>query len=225
MRVLIAEDDANLSAGLSALLTEEGFTCETVANGSDALAAFEREPHPIVVLDVVMPERDGLSVCRAIREARPDTQILLLSARGDEHDRVLGLDLGADDYMAKPFGPRELVARVKTMARRSRNDIQSDGVFTLHDLTVDPGALTASRGEDTIPLTPREVQLLQVMHAHPGRALSRDALFDAGWGRDYYANSRALDQYISALRHKIEVDPAQPRIIATVRGVGYRYDP
>ena len=225
MRVLIAEDDRNLRSGLADLLRAEGFTCDTTEDGNQALEAFLKTRHPIVLLDVVMPGQDGLSLCRRMRAESPRTQIMLLSARGEEHDRVLGLEFGADDYLAKPFSPRELVARVKAMARRNGGDDGPTAPFTMDDLAIDPGALRASRDGRDIALTPRELNVLTVLHQQAGRALSRDELLDRCWGRAHYPNSRALDQYISTLRHKIEKDPSRPRIIGTVRGVGYRFDP
>lgn len=229
MRVLIAEDDPNLLAGLSELLFGEGFDCDTAEDGGQALALFQSERHPLVVLDVVLPGQDGLSLCRTIRAEAPETQIMMLSARGEEQDRVLGLEFGADDYLAKPFSPRELVARLKAMARRcslrETTAAISEGVFVMGDLTIEPGRLAARRGQQEIPLTLREVEVLHFFHRNAGRALSRDEIFDACWGRDHYANSRALDQYISSLRRKIERDSGHPEIIGTIRGVGYRYDP
>ncbi|MEO1294011.1 MAG: response regulator transcription factor, partial [Pseudomonadota bacterium] len=165
---------------------------------------------------------------RHIRETDPTAQILLLSARGETQDRVLGIEFGADDYLAKPFDPRELVARVGAMARRSGAAPQSEAsmeIAMMDDLKLEPATLRAWRGDTRIDLTAREVDLLVLLHQNAGRALSRDEIFDVCWGRGHLPESRALDQYVSALRRKIEHDPAAPRIISTVRGVGYRYDP
>ena len=225
MRVLIAEDDGNLRGGLAELLRAEGFTCDTAEDGTAAHEAFRDRRHDVVILDVVMPGQDGLTLCRKLRAESPEIQILLLSARGEEHDRVLGLELGADDYLAKPFSPRELVARVKAMARRATGAAPETEPFSMGDLSVEPAALRATRGAEEITLTPRELKVLTLLHRHAGRAVSRDQLLDECWGRAHLANSRALDQYISSLRRKIERDPAEPRIIGTVRGVGYRFAP
>ncbi len=225
MRVLIAEDNAALRQGLSALLTAEGYLCQTAADGMTARDLFDAAPFPLVVLDVVMPGMDGLRLCRHIRAREPATQILILSARGEPFDKATGLELGADDYMAKPFDPAELLARVAAMARRAGQAQNTEAPFAMGDLLVEPARLCARRGGAEIALTPREVAILRLLYTEAGRPVSRDRLFDECWGRDYFPNSRALDQYISALRPRIEADPAAPAIIGTVRGVGYRYNP
>lgn len=230
MRILIAEDDAHLRRGIADLLMLEGYACVAVADGAAALAAFRASVPDFCIFDVVMPGLDGITLCRTIRRENADVPILLLTARGQEIDRVLGLEGGADDYVAKPFGTRELVARIRAITRRSarspaRSPAGADARrFRMGDLDVDRGALRAFRDGRAIDLARREVELLAVLHARAGQAVSRDALLDLCWGRDYMPNSRALDQYVSALRRKIERDPAAPRIIRTVHGVGYRYD-
>ena len=228
MRILIAEDDANLRDGLADLLASEGYVCDAVGDGAEAKRIYALRRHPLAVVDVVMPRTDGLTLCRHIRDADPKAQILLLSARSETHDRVLGIEFGADDYLAKPFDPRELLARVGAMARRCRTlggGASAEEEVLIGDLTLEPAALRARRGERRIDLTAREVDLLLLLFRSAGRALSRDDILDACWGRAHMPESRALDQYVSALRRKIEVDPARPAIISTVRGVGYRYDP
>ncbi|OHC44593.1 MAG: DNA-binding response regulator [Rhodobacteraceae bacterium GWE1_64_9] len=224
MRVLIAEDNAGLREGLSTLLMAEGYQCQTASDGTEARDLFDAAPFPLVLLDVVMPGLDGLRLCRYIRARAPAAQILILSARGEPFDKATGLERGADDYMAKPFDPAELLARVATMARRAGQGQNAEAPFRMGDLLVDPARLCARRGSTEIALTLREVAILRLLHAEAGRPVSRDRLFDECWGRDYFPNSRALDQYISALRHRIEADPAAPAIIGTVRGVGYRYN-
>ena len=223
MRVLIADDDLNLRQGLVDLLKPEGFDCEAVADGASALHAFQRHRHAIVILDVVMPGLDGLSLCQRLRAEDPTVQIMLLSARAFEQDKVLGLELGADDYLGKPFSPRELIARLRVMGRRRKAPKTLDQPFDMGDITVDPGALHAMRGSVMIDLTPREVAFLSLLKREAGRALSRDEILDECWGREHNPNSRALDQYVSALRRKIERDPAEPSIILTARGRGYRF--
>lgn len=224
MRVLIAEDDRNLRSGLAELLSAEGYACDAVATGKDAFATFMRHRHPIVILDVVMPEEDGLTVCRRIRQAKPDAQIMMVSARDEIHDRVLGMEVGADDYLTKPFDPRELLARVRVMERRSTGGTARFDTLQMADLEVNVTTLEARRDDCLIALTPKEVRLLDLFYQNAGRPLTRDEIFNACWGVDYYPESRALDQYVSALRQKIEKDPAAPRIIKTVRGIGYRFD-
>lgn len=232
MKILIAEDDANLRAGLVDLLELEGLTCIVAEDGEAAWRAFVDESPALCLFDVMMPRLDGLDLCRRIRARDPHTPILLLSARGAEIDRVIGLEIGADDYIAKPFSARELVARIKAGLRRAKAAQGPESAppaaepirFRIGDLEVDPAALRAWRGAQSIDLAPRELAILQALRARKGKAVTRDELFDLAWGRDYMPNSRALDQYVSGLRRKIEIDPARPRIISTVHGVGYRYD-
>jgi len=232
MKILIAEDDPNLRAGLVDLLALEGIDCVVAEDGEAAWRVFTEEAPALCLFDVMMPRLDGLELCRRIRARDAHTPILLLSARGAEIDRVIGLEVGADDYIAKPFSARELVARIKAGLRRSRAVQPQEGGaiaeaparLRMGDLEIDAEALRAWRDSQPIDLAPRELAILQALHARKGKAVSRDELFDAAWGRDYMPNSRALDQYVSSLRRKIERDPARPRIIKTVHGVGYRYD-
>lgn len=231
MKILIAEDDPNLRAGLVDLLSLEGIDCIVAEDGETAWRAFTEEAPALCLFDVMMPLLDGLDLCRRIRARDAHTPILLLSARGAEIDRVIGLEVGADDYIAKPFSARELVARIKAGLRRAKAaQAQEDAAaeasarLRMGDLEIDPEALRAWRDGQSIDLAPRELAILQALHARKGKAVSRDELFDCAWGRDYMPNSRALDQYVSSLRRKIERDPARPRIIKTVHGVGYRYD-
>ena len=231
MKILIAEDDPNLRAGLVDLLSLEGIDCIVAEDGEAAWRAFTEEAPALCLFDVMMPRLDGLDLCRRIRARDAHTPILLLSARGAEIDRVIGLEIGADDYIAKPFAARELVARIKAGLRRARaapppepNAAEPSERLRMGDLEIDPQALRAWRGGQVIDLAPRELAILQALLARRGKAVSRDELFDAAWGRDYMPNSRALDQYVSGLRRKVEIDPARPRIVKTVHGVGYRYD-
>jgi len=233
MKILIAEDDPNLRAGLTDLLALEGLDCVVAEDGEAAWAAFVEQAPALCLFDVMMPRLDGLALCRRIRERDHATPILLLSARGAEIDRVVGLEIGADDYISKPFSARELVARIKAALRRVRPPAAPaamDKTFRMGDLTVNPDALRATRGDAAesgaaqIDLAPRELAVLRALYERRGKAVSRDELFDLAWGRGYMPNSRALDQYVSSLRKKIELDPARPRIIQTVHGVGYRYE-
>lgn len=228
VKILIAEDDANLRAGLVDLLTLEGLTCIVAEDGEAAWRAFSDQAPALCLFDVMMPGIDGLDLCRRIRARDQITPILLLSARGAEIDRVVGLEVGADDYISKPFSARELVARIRAGLRRRRAEQQSaagDGErLRMGDLVIDAKALRAWRGERGIDLAPRELAILPALLARKGKAVTRDELFDLAWGRDYMPSSRALDQYGSSLRRKIELDPARPRIVATVHGVGYRHD-
>ncbi len=236
MSILIAEDDPHLRNGIVDLLTLEGFPCQVAEDGAKALALFQEQRPDLCVFDVMMPNMDGLTLCREVRRLDPLVPILLLSARGEETDRVRGLDVGADDYVAKPFGARELIARVKAALRRSKaqESQTANGALAakgemparikMGDLEIDPKAMRAFRGETRIDLTSREVAILLTLYERRGQAVSRDELFDLCWGRGFMPNSRALDQYVSALRKKIEIDPANPQIIRTVHGVGYRHE-
>jgi DNA-binding response OmpR family regulator len=232
VKILIAEDDPNLRAGLVDLLALEGLDSIIAADGEDAWRAFVEEAPALCLFDVMMPRLDGLDLCRRIRARDAATPILLLSARGAEIDRVIGLEIGADDYIAKPFAARELVARIKAALRRVKvaqapdksAPPEAEGKLRMGDLEIDPRALRAWRGARSIDLAPRELAILQALLARKGKVVTRDELFDLAWGRDYMPNSRALDQYVSGLRRKIEQDPARPRIISTVHGVGYRHD-
>ena len=227
MSILIAEDDQHLRDGIVDLLSLEGYSCRVADDGAKALALFLKEKPDICVFDGMMPVMDGLTLLREVRKLDPAVPILLLSARGEEGDRVRGLEIGADDYIAKPFSARELVARVKAALRRTKLQApahEPDGRIYMGDIAIDSKAMRAFRGDLKIDLTNREVAILAALYERRGQAVSRDELFDLAWGRDYMPNSRALDQYVSALRKKIELDPAAPRIIRTVHGVGYRYD-
>jgi DNA-binding response OmpR family regulator len=232
VKILIAEDDGNLRAGLVDLLTLEGFACIVAEDGEAAWSAFVEQAPALCLLDVMMPRLDGLDLCRRIRASDARIPILLLSARGAEIERVIGLEIGADDYISKPFSARELVARIKAGLRRAKaaqpaenaSAAPDSGRFRMGDLDIDLAALRAWRDGQSIDLAPRELAILQALRARKGKAVTRDELFDLAWGRDYMPNSRALDQYVSVLRRKIEIDPTRPRIVTTVHGVGYRYD-
>jgi two-component system, OmpR family, alkaline phosphatase synthesis response regulator PhoP len=228
LTLLVAEDDPHLLNGLVELLQRAGFACIGVADGEKALAAFRENRPKLCLLDVLMPGLDGLSLCREIRSLDAHVPILLLSARDAEIDRVIGLEIGADDYIVKPFGPRELVARVKVALRRSGQIAgghdASRADFVMGDLRIDPAALRAFCGQQCVELTRREVALLHVLFERNGKPVSRNDLLDLVWGPNFMPDSRALDQFISSLRKKIERNHAKPEIIKTVHGIGYRYD-
>ena len=226
MKVLVAEDDRAMREGLAEVLSREGYEVLAVSDGQQALDMYRREPPDVIVLDIMMPRLSGYDVCRSIRAQDAITPVLFLSAKSEEIDRVLGLELGADDYLMKPFGSRELVARIRAVTRRAlahRSNPQSER-FMMDDLEVEPLELRAKRGEEIIELSVREVDILRAFKARPGAAFDRDELYTTVWGGEHYPNSRTLDQHISKLRKKIEQDPKRPRIIRTVHGVGYRYD-
>jgi len=224
MKVLIAEDDQLTRQGLAEVLESEGYHVVEAADGTAAVEAFQREQPDFVCLDIMMPGVNGYDVCRQLRAARPSVPIVFISAKGEEIDKVLGLELGADDFIVKPFGVKEVVARIRAVTRRCQvNTSAASEPFQLDDLTVFPTELRARRGESEIELSLRDVKLLELFHTRRGQVLSRNVIFNHCWGERYLPNSRTLDQHISQLRKRIEVDPKSPRIIRTVHGAGYCY--
>ncbi|MEM1191608.1 MAG: response regulator transcription factor [Pseudomonadota bacterium] len=232
MKILIVEDDKNLREGISVLLRSEGYETLTASDGEQGLALFKLASPDFCLLDVMMPKLDGFELCRRMRQLDEVVPILFLSAKGEEFDHVLGLELGADDFVVKPFKPRELIARIRAIARRrivtARVDPEETQEppdrFDFGTLSVDAAALRASAKDASAELSRREVLILWLLKQREGKVVTRDALFDFCWGRDYLPSSRALDQQISVLRRKIEADPANPRLIRTVHGEGYRYE-
>ncbi len=232
MKILVAEDDMHIRQGLSDLLSQEGYEVETAENGKYALEQFKTCSPDFVILDIMMPEMDGYSVCREIRAVDNDIPIVFLSAKSEEIDRVIGLELGADDYISKPFGTREVVARIRAITRRVLKDHNteesknspSEKAFAFGDFEVIPNELRAKKGPDCIDLSLREIKVLQTLAQHQGEVVSRDLLFNECWGYDHMPNSRTLDQHISKLRKLIEVDASDPQLIKTVHGAGYRYE-
>jgi len=226
MRVLLAEDDELTRKGLAEVLTTEGYEVIEAADGRSAIIAFDRQPPDFVCLDIMMPERSGFDVCRSIRQHDQDIPIIFISARSEEIDKVVGFELGADDFIVKPFGIREVVARIRAVtrrcyARRSEEPLQE---FAMCDLRVVPSELRAWRGETAIDLSLRDVAMLAFFHQHRGCVLDRNVIFNHCWGEDYFPSSRTLDQHISQLRKRIETDPRNPQIIRTVHGAGYRFE-
>ncbi|MFW6161683.1 MAG: response regulator transcription factor [Planctomycetota bacterium] len=227
MKVLVAEDDELTRQGLVDILEGEGYETVTAADGEEALRVFRRESPDFVCLDVMMPQVDGYGVCRQIRRLNDAVPVIFISAKSEEIDKVLGLELGGDDFIVKPFGVKEVVARIRAVTRRclaARGGELSSAPFAIGDLEVSPAELRARRGEEVIDLGLRDVKLLELFARHQGKVLDRNTIFNACWGMDYLPNSRTLDQHISQLRKRIEIDPKDPQIILTVHGVGYRYD-
>lgn len=221
MTILIAEDDPLTLDAMAACIESEGFTALRAVDGRQALDLWRSEKPDLLCLDIMMPGTDGYEVCRRVRASDREIPILFLSAKNQEIDIVVGLDLGADDFIRKPFTRSEVMARIRAALRRTASTKKNDH-FKLHDLTVRPHALMAERDGNSIDLTPREVSMLKLLHRHLGEPVSRDAFLDACWGIDYFPDSRTLDQHIFLLRKKIEIDPAKPIIIQTVRSIGYR---
>ena len=225
MKVLIAEDDPITLDTLVACIRSEGFQTFAAANGQQALRLFEKHHPDLVCLDIMMPGVDGYEVCRRIRASDAATPILFLSAKNEEVDIVVGLELGADDFIRKPFTRAEVMARIRAALRRTRAAASAHRSLQMHDLTVWPDELRAERAGVEIELTPREAAMLALLHECAGRPVTRDTFLDRCWDIEYFPDSRTLDQHIAMLRKKIERDPAEPQIIETVRGVGYRYRP
>jgi DNA-binding response OmpR family regulator len=231
-KILIAEDDANIRQGLVATLESEGYAVTAAADGAQALRLFPQEKFDLVLLDVMMPKASGYDVCRELRARGTRVPVLFLTAKGEEIDKVVGLKLGADDYVTKPFGVHELLARIEALLRRSRTlaaagtgaEAALAPVIALGTASIDCRKFTAVVAGRTSDLTARELRLAEVFAGHPGEVLTRDALLNAVWGVDYFGTTRTLDQHIAQLRKKIEVEPESPRTIVTVHGVGYRYD-
>jgi DNA-binding response OmpR family regulator len=228
-RILIAEDDADIRQGLVDLLESEGYAVVPAADGAQALKLAAQEKVDLFVLDVMMPGRNGYDVCRELRRKDQRTPVLFLTAKGEEIDKVVGLELGADDYVTKPFGVHELLARVGALLRRAKRGAVEAGCTTFGD-TLRFGEAVVNRktfsvrlrGQDA-PLTPREMKLLEAFAERPGEALTRDQLLNVAWGIDYLGTTRTLDQHVAQLRKKIEADPEEPRVLLTVHGVGYRF--
>ena len=223
MRILIVEDEQPLRDGLEDLLAAAGHEVEAAADGTAALDTGLRVPFDLVVLDLMLPGIDGLEVCRRLRAARPDIAILMLTARGSEDDKVAGFAAGADDYLPKPFGVRELLARVEAFARRAERQPQPVELLEVAGCRIDLGRHQAERNSEAVSLTPREVGILRWLHRHRARAVSRSELLENVWGASADLQTRTVDMTIAKLRQKIERDPANPEIITTVTGVGYAW--
>ncbi|MFI6638584.1 response regulator transcription factor [Streptomyces sp. NPDC050504] len=217
--VLVAEDDPGVRSTLDQLLRFEGYRVLTAADGLEALGHFERERPDLAVVDVVMPNLDGLGLCRMLRRRGDRTPILVLTARHEVGDRVAGLDAGADDYLAKPFATEELFARIRALLRRTEA-AGGTGALAVGDLTLDPEARQAFRGERGLDLTKTEFDVLELLMCHPGTVLTRSQMYERIWGFDFDTTSRSLDVYIGYLRQKTE-QGGEPRLIHTVRSVGY----
>lgn len=226
MKVLIAEDDRLTREGLVEVLQNEGYRVVPAVDGTDAVRLFRSEQPDFVCLDIMMPGHSGYEACRAIRSISPAVPVVFISAKSEEFDRLVGFELGADDFIVKPFSLREVVARIRAVARRCcAKQPNPPGEFQMADLTVIPAEFRARRGTEVIELSPRDIRILQLLHEHSGKALDRNTIFRVAWGDEYFPNSRTLDQHISQLRKRVEADPKSPVLIRTVHGVGYRYDP
>jgi DNA-binding response OmpR family regulator len=229
MKILIAEDDENTREALKEVLTMEGYEVIAASDGIQAVDFFRASKPDFVCLDVMMPSQSGYEVCKQIRKINETVPILFITAKAEEIDAVLGLELGADDYMTKPFGVKEILARIRAILRRtaSRQEpvvVSNEEEFTMDDLRIVPAELRAYRETQELSLSPRDVKVLRLLFERRGKVVDRNTLADEVWGIDYFPESRALDQHISQLRKRIERDSANPRIIRTVHGAGYRYE-
>ena len=227
-RILIVEDDPHILLGLTDALTGEGYEVAGCRDGGQAAALIKQSQPDLIVLDVMLPHKNGYDICRELRAAKNAVPVLMLTAKGQEIDKVVGLELGADDYVTKPFGLRELIARVHALLRRAQARpeaaLQTPDFLRFGDVEIDARALRGKRGGEPFSLTPREFAVLSVLFHERGNAVSRDRLLNDVWGIEYYGTTRTLDQVIVKLRQKIESDPSSPRHLLTVHGLGYRIE-
>lgn len=221
--ILIIEDDPTMLRGLADNFRFEGYEVLTAADGEAGLAAALEAGPELIILDIMLPKTNGYEICRRIRAARIDTPIIMLTAKGQESDIILGLNLGADDYVTKPFSIRELLARSAAMLRRRNAGRQS--VHRFGDCELDGASRRLARSGVEVPLTPKEFALLEYLAANAGRALTRDEILRRVWGSDVLVTRRSIDRCINTLRGKIEPDPAVPTFIQTIREIGYRFEP
>ncbi len=229
--ILVAEDDSNILSGLVDTLESEGYQVTPASDGMQALNKFNNSTFDLILIDIMMPGKNGYEVCREIRSKDEDIPIIMLTAKSEEIDKVLGLQLGADDYITKPFGVHELLARISAILRRSRrssdpikNKTTGPDLFTFGDAEIDTLKYKISIRGKIIDLSEKEIKLLQLFFSHSDEVLTRDQILNAIWGVNYIGTTRTLDQYIVQLRKKVELDPANPRYIKTIHGVGYRYE-
>lgn len=219
----MVDDEVSILELLSYNLTRAGYTVVTTESGEEGLRLAKSEPFDLLLLDLMLPGMDGFEICKEIRR-NSSLPILMLTARGEEIDRVVGFELGADDYVTKPFSPRELVGRVKAILRRTRQTTETPGdTLTFGPLTVNFTTYEVHRNGERVELTPTEFQILKLLCQHPGRVFSRDELVDRVIGADFYGDLRTIDVHIRHLRAKIEEQPSEPKLIETVRGAGYKF--
>lgn len=220
-RILAVEDDERIRTAVKMALEDEGWVVEEADNGEDALDSFSRHPSDVVLIDIMLPGIDGFEVCRSIRR-NSDVPIVMVTARADTHDVVAGLEAGADDYLTKPFAPKELSARIRALLRRARSSEPGISHLKFGDLEIVPEEGMVLRDGNEVHLTKTEFRLLVELAASPGRVFSREVLLERVWGYGYFGDGRLVDVHIRRLRMKIENDPANPRHVVTVRGLGYK---
>jgi two-component system response regulator RegX3 len=223
-RVLVVEDEESYSDALEYVLRKEGFEVAVAATGPEALAEFSRGGADIVLLDLMLPGLPGTEVCRRIR-ATSSVPVIMVSAKDTEIDKVVGLELGADDYVTKPYSPRELVARIRAVLRRGIDSAPSSSALEGGQVRMDVDRHSVTIGGEDVRLPLKEFELLEMFLRNPGRVLTRGQLIDRVWGSDYVGDTKTLDVHVKRLRAKIEPDPSTPSYLVTVRGLGYRFDP
>jgi two-component system, OmpR family, alkaline phosphatase synthesis response regulator PhoP len=223
-RILVVEDEPTIATGLHDDLELEGYAVEVVENGSAALKRILEGEFDLILLDVMLPGTDGFTVCRGARMQGVRTPIIMLTAKGREVDKVVGLELGADDYVTKPFSPRELLARVKAVLRRGHDEAKPLSSYHFADITVDFNRFEVLRKGEKIDLTAMEFKLLRAFLEHRGQVLTIDELLQKVWGEDVFLTDRVVYTHVNNLRGKLEEDPRNPRLLISVRGIGYRFD-
>ncbi|MGE3620345.1 MAG: response regulator [Acidimicrobiia bacterium] len=220
-RILTVEDDERIRTAVKLALEDEGWTVEEAATGEDALDSFRRQPADVVLIDIMLPGIDGFEVCRSIRRTS-DVPVIMVTARADTHDVVAGLEAGADDYLTKPFAPKELSARIRALLRRARVTEPGAAHLRFGELEIVPEEGVVRRNGADVHLTKTEFRLLVELASSPGRIFSREVLLERVWGYGYFGDGRLVDVHVRRLRTKVEADPANPRHVVTVRGLGYK---
>lgn len=223
-RILTVEDDERIRTAVRLALEDEGWEVEEATRGEDAVGTFERLPADVVLIDIMLPGIDGFEVCRQIRR-RSDVPIIMVTARADTHDVVAGLEAGADDYLTKPFVPKELSARIRALLRRARSSDGSTAKMRFGELEIIPSEGVVTSEGRTVHLTKTEFRLLVELASQPSKVLSREMLLERVWGHDYFGDGRLVDVHVRRLRTKVEIDPANPRHVVTIRGLGYKLQP
>ncbi len=223
-QILTVEDDERIRTSVRLALEEEGWGVDEASTGEEALISFTRNPTDVVLIDIMLPGIDGFEVCRSIRRTS-DVPIIMVTARNDTHDVVAGLEAGADDYLTKPFAPKELSARIRALLRRARSSDSETSRIQINGLVVIPEEGVVLVDEREIHLTRTEFRLLVELASNPGRVLSREDLLQRVWDYDYFGDGRLVDVHVRRLRTKVEIDPAKPRYILTMRGMGYKLQP
>ena len=229
-KILVVEDELSISTLLKFNLEKSGYSVITSLDGKEGLELARKESPDFIILDLMLPGMDGMEICKTLRMEKNNTPILILSAKDEEYDKIIGLELGADDYLTKPFSPREVVARIKAILRRSNqkgpqgSPTEEDQTLIMGPFKIDPDKYEASFEEKRLELTPKEFELLLYLAKHQGRVMTRDHLLNTVWNYDYLGDSRIVDVHISHLREKVEQDTKQPKYIKTVRGIGYKFE-